>query len=70
MSEKLCVFCKHLKFTQAVDSQGSASFGGEEAKIGCSKGHWEVDTYASEMIDFRQQILRAENCPDYKQANP
>ena len=70
MSEKLCVFCKHLGFEAAIDSQGADSFGGESANILCDKGHWIIGVGMYDVEEFRLKILTAQKCPQYNEVKP
>jgi hypothetical protein len=67
MSEKLCMFCKHLTYEDGG--------GGEYAppsSLNCAKKHfkdsWGDKTgehYVYDIEDFRAIIVQAENCKDY-----
>ena len=71
-SEKLCVFCVHLRYQ-------SAGYGeyADPAELYCMKKHQllcEVgDTFGHQSIydmdDFRRMIKTAADCPDYSPAS-
>lgn len=65
MSEKLCVFCRHLNFE-------ADQYGGDypdPVNFHCEKKHWQMDLYCDlNESNFRTLILIAETCPDYKVA--
>jgi hypothetical protein len=64
--EKLCVFCKHLKY-----SDGGWGDYAEAASLNCKKGRdLRPSGYQSvyDVEDFREMILTAQNCPDYDEA--
>ena len=67
MSEKLCVFCVHMDTDEEKD--GSESMGEwTNHFIGCGKGHWRVEVDYSFPRNYRETILKAQGCPDYKPA--
>ena len=78
MSEKLCVFCKHLDW----DNGGGNEDYPDPASLTCNKGHkfTEPDafmtindgstTYMFDLDDFRRVIVLAQSCPDYDQVKP
>jgi hypothetical protein len=60
--EKLCCFCKHMD-TES-ESWGSDSMGDfTEFYILCQRGHFRGNT---SIVLIRENILRAETCPDYE----
>ena len=76
MSEKLCVFCEHMNFCDG----GTGEYA-DPASMECAEGHWrgfnkakhpnsiwgqmsEVMLYS--LDDFREVILMAKDCNDYK----
>lgn len=72
MSEKLCIFCKHMEFREDDYIHGYivASAGHK-----CGKGYWPpqypgLDTRIepTDIKAFRKTILFARDCPDYKTA--
>lgn len=67
MSEKLCMFCKHLEFDQTDQYES----GGGISCMSCDKGHFYQEVlYGHVDADFRKLILRAETCPDYREVKP
>lgn len=69
MSEKLCMFCKHVEYERPwnSDSDSGTSFSG--GGFSCNKKHfYEGGSYSLE--DFREVMLKAEKCPDYEQVKP
>lgn len=68
-AEKLCVFCEHLKWDYEMGGGGceTCGYGGEgNAEMSCHRGHWNWGGYA-ELKDYREKILTALTCPDFKQ---
>lgn len=63
MSERLCVFCRHLE----MNTRGCYGDYPDPATFECMKGHWTEEMY-SDLGEFRTQILRADKCADYKEA--
>lgn len=67
MSEKLCMFCKHLEFDQTDQYES----GGGISCMSCDKGHFYQEVLSGHVdADFRKLILRAETCPDYREVKP
>lgn len=69
--EKLCVFCTNLDFDYESGGGGcpTCGYGGEgRAGMSCLKGHWNVNIEWS-LKDYREKILEAGNCADYRQVN-
>lgn len=66
MSEKLCVFCKHLE----LNTFGCYGDYPDPATFECSKGHWkDVDaSYHVSTEEFRARIVTAQTCKEYTQA--
>jgi len=62
---KLCVFCKHFELDLG-ESDISENTPGYNGFMYCSKKHFE---YTEGAIDYRNIILQAENCKDYKRYN-
>jgi hypothetical protein len=71
-SEKLCVFCEHMEF----DDGGTGEYA-DPATMTCAKGRWSghkrtvwngaVMLFSSDdLSSFREVILMAKDCPDYK----
>jgi hypothetical protein len=69
MSEKICMFCEHLKY----DTGGGYEYA-DPSQLSCSKGHFDKmgggKTFVYDLSDFRRLIVRAADCPDYKQVKP
>lgn len=67
MSEKLCLFCVNFKIRcGTADTYGN---GGEDY-MECAKGKKYFGLRADDEDDFRNDMLFAESCPDYKQVKP
>ena len=76
MSEKLCIFCEHFRWkSEEVWGMGSTQtgpmFDGGDAtcEAGQYKGEWEYQSRPDDEVDFRQIILRGQNCKHYKQVS-
>jgi hypothetical protein len=68
-AERLCVFCEHLDWDYDSGGGGceTCGYGGEgNAEMRCGKHHWAWGGYAK-LVDYRQKILKAVTCKDYKQ---
>ncbi len=71
MSEKLCVFCIHLKY-----NTGGYGEYADPANLECGKGHklnsaddfWQErkDVSVYSIDDFRKAITTAKKCKDYE----
>lgn len=60
MSEKLCVFCKHM----SNDSYDQYESGGGGDYFYCKKAHFnELSVFID--AEWREVILQAAKCPDY-----
>ena len=67
MAEKLCIFCKHFKIRGGVgDTYG---FGGEDY-MNCEKDRQVFGMKEGGEESFREDMLFASACPDYKQVKP
>lgn len=72
MSEKLCIFCKHFNWEAEYCWGTGSSMTGPMMDGGdamCKKGHYKKYEYNNRPTDekeFREIILRGENCPDYE----
>ena len=67
--EKLCVFCKHMSWSIIEYTYYSTLTGGDiSGGMICRKGHFDyIDSgHIEDENDFRQFILRAEDCKDFK----
>lgn len=71
MSEKLCIFCKHFRWSEescwghGSTMTGPMMEGGDATcEAGQYKGEW--DDRPSNEEDFRKIILRGQNCPHYE----
>jgi hypothetical protein len=66
MSEKLCVFCKHLE----LDVRGCYGEYPDPATFECSRGHFKniEASYQISTEEFREKIVKAQTCKDYDQA--
>jgi hypothetical protein len=72
MSEKLCVFCKHLEY-----ESGTGGDYPDPAQLSCRKKHKLLPEPGGffymqsiyDIDDFRKMILTAETCPDYDAPN-
>lgn len=63
MSEKLCVFCKHILLNTDYCSGAYP----DPASFECSKGHWSINEPDHEFPKgFRKKILAAQTCKDYE----
>ena len=68
MEEKLCVFCKHFYLDMGHPDQSSVT-PGENARIECEKGHWEMKNYEGTDV-YRFNILKAVSCDDFEEFSP
>ena len=64
---RLCLFCKHFLFINA-DRGYSDQTPGEDALMGCLKDHYDVNLFLDTPQEYRDKILTAETCEDYKRA--
>lgn len=62
MSEKLCVFCRHIRLEVA-----GYETSGYNAIAKCGKGYWEGEY---DYMPNRATLLKAETCPAYDEAKP
>jgi hypothetical protein len=71
MSEKLCIFCKHFRWEEepmwgmGSTLTGPMMVGGDAT---CAAGQFEGkwDNRPRDEVDWRQIILRGEDCPKYE----
>lgn len=73
MTEKLCVFCEHFRWSKIDYTYYSTLTGGElDGGPWCAKDHFSE--YVSQELEdeeaFRQLILRAGECQDYTREPP
>lgn len=61
MSEKLCVFCKHLGW----DSISEDEYWGKDGGAFCRMKHFQ-EKRPDDESDLRALLLTAETCPDYE----
>lgn len=69
MSEKLCIFCKHITFDVRGGYWCQDDTGGDEAEahLVCGKRHFHDSGLGWEGVKWiRESIVRAETCPDYE----
>lgn len=69
MSEKLCVFCKHFRFSQGHHHGGSEYTGEWVTSDGCrcEMKHLPYDEgMPADEDELRKTLLTAETCPDYE----
>jgi hypothetical protein len=73
VSEKLCIFCKHFKWsTERAWGMGSTQTGpmyeGGDATCAAGQytGDWENGRFLEDEDDFRKIILRGEKCEKYE----
>jgi hypothetical protein len=66
MSEKLCVFCRHMKFDKTAEYDS----GGGDACVSCDKNRFNECLLMYSEDGFRELILHAGDCPDYDEAKP
>lgn len=68
MSEKLCVFCRHFRFSQGIKRGGSEYTGEWVEGDGCSceLKHLPEDGMPYGENELRNILLTAETCPDYE----
>lgn len=68
MSEKLCIFCNHMRWDAIEYWHISTITGGMlQGGASCGKGHYHGMKPEDERI-LRLMLLRAETCPDYDEA--
>lgn len=72
--EKLCIFCKHFRWSaERAWGMGSTQTGpmyeggNATCKAGQFKGEW--DTWPNDEAEYRAIILRAKDCPEYVQCS-
>lgn len=73
MSEKLCIFCVHFRWSkEELWMMGSTGTGPmmEGGDASCDKGHGKDWTQPYDEGDFRRIIIHAQTCPDYEQVEP
>ena len=73
MSEKLCIFCNHFRWSaEEMWGMGSTLTGPmmEGGDASCGKGHGKGWGYPQDEDDFRKIILTAAKCKDYDQVKP
>jgi hypothetical protein len=64
VSERNCMFCKHLEYEPA----GYGEYA-DPAGLSCRKGHFKAwDNFVYNEGDFRKIVVRAVKCPDYDEA--
>lgn len=63
MSEKLCVFCKHID----MNTLGCNGPYPDPATFECGKGYWQGISGFDDR-SFRETIKYAETCKDYREA--
>jgi hypothetical protein len=71
MTEKLCLFCNHFRWSkEEMWGMGSTMTGPmfEGGSATCGKGHAD-DTwlYPDDEKEYRKIVLHAQTCPDYDQ---
>ena len=69
MSEKLCIFCVELDFDYDAGGGGcpTCGYGGEgHAVMECRKHHWR-ESIEYGLDEYREKIITAKTCKDYKQ---
>ncbi len=66
--EILCVFCIELEFDyEEGGGCPTCGYGGEgKAEMNCKKGYWKEDIEYG-INAYREKILTAKTCKDYKQ---
>lgn len=71
MTEKLCIFCRHLKFSgggYGEYADPASLTCGKEHNIHTSKDDWNWEKFVYDIEDFRRVIIHAKDCPDYDEA--
>jgi hypothetical protein len=68
MSERICMFCKHLEY-----EDGGYGEYADPASLSCAKGHFASrkgdhfgnQRFVHDVADFRSIIIKAQDCKDY-----
>lgn len=64
--EKICLFCEHFYLSTGEPGYSDMT-PGSDMTIRCLKGYWDVDNYEDTTETYRQKLLTAKTCKDYKQ---
>ena len=66
MDAKLCWFCKHFYWSNAIPNYSEWT-PGSDFEMSCGKGHWSFDAFKTSQQKFQQMIETAKTCSDFVQ---
>lgn len=62
---RICIACKRFRLSTA-DYGYSEYTPGTQFNMSCDKNHWDFDPYRETEDTFREKLLTAKNCEDFK----